>query len=60
MKKQAKIAVAVVVITAFVLILLCQGDNVLGQRLFVIRPAWRFTLCRSMLPQHPAYPSLGY
>lgn len=37
-----------------------QGDDVLRQRLFVIRPARHFTLCRSMLPQNPAYPSLGY
>ena len=33
---------------------------VLGQRLFVIRPARHFTLCRSMLTQNPADPSFGY
>jgi len=41
-------------------ILLCQCDDVLRQRLLVIRPARHLALRRSMLTQHPAYPSLGY
>lgn len=40
-------------------ILLRQCDYILRQHLFVIRPAWRFALRRSMLTQHPADPSLG-
>ena len=41
-------------------ILLRQCNDVLGQCLFVIRPARHLALRRSMLTQHPAYPSLGY
>jgi hypothetical protein len=34
-------------------------DDVFGQHSFVIGPAWRFALRRSVLPKHTAYPSLG-
>ncbi len=45
---------------AIATILLCQCDDVLRQRLFVICPTRHLALRRSMLTQHPAYPSLGY
>jgi len=45
---------------AIATILLRQSDDVLRERLFVIRPTRHLALCRSMLPQHPAYPSLGH
>ena len=35
-------------------------DGAIEERLFVIRPTRHLALCRSMLPQHPAYPSLGH
>lgn len=41
-------------------ILLRQCDDVLRQRLVVIRPARHFTLRRPMLPQHPAGASFGH
>ena len=41
-------------------ILLCQCDDALRQRLFVIRPTRHFTLRRSMLAEHAADPPLGY
>jgi len=37
-----------------------QGDDVLGQRLFVVRPARHLAMCRSMLAQNPTDPPLGY
>ena len=36
------------------------GDDVLGQRGFVIRPTRCLALCRSMLPEHAAHPPLGH
>lgn len=44
---------------AIATILVGQGDDVLGQRLFVIRPARDLALRRSMLPEHAAYPPFG-
>jgi hypothetical protein len=41
-------------------VLLRQGDDVVGQRLFVIRPARRLPLRRPVLTQHLAAPSFGH
>jgi hypothetical protein len=40
-------------------ILLGERDDVVGEPLLVICPAWHLAMRRSMLPKHPAYPSLG-
>src|SRR3546814_10913782 len=37
-----------------------QRYDILGERRFVIRPAGRLALCRSMLPEHAADPPLGH
>lgn len=37
-----------------------KSNDILGQRSFVICPAWRFALRRSVLSQHTADPSLGH
>src|SRR3546814_14741963 len=36
-----------------------QRYDILGERRFVIRPAGRLALCRSMLPEHAADPQIG-
>ncbi len=36
-----------------------QGNDILGQRLFVVCPTRHLALCRPVLPKHAAYPSLG-
>jgi hypothetical protein len=41
-------------------VLLCQREDVVGKRLFVICPTRHFALRRPMLAKHAAHPSLGY
>lgn len=36
-----------------------ESDDVFGQRGFVVSPAWRLALRRSMLAEHAAHPPLG-